>query len=120
MDRNYYVAYVWKQGVRHVIVYLESGYAIHMTPADGVQITSIKHASKGRRIKWKRRVGLNVSDQEILNRAARLANNRTYSASTYNCEDFKEELLGHAPSSTTRNIILGGLFAFGLYKALKT
>lgn len=120
MNRNYHVAYVWKQGVRHVIVYLESGYAIHMTPADGVQITGIEHASKGRKIKWKQRAGLNVSDQEILNRAARLANYRTYSASTYNCEDFKEELLGHAPSSTTRNIILGGLLAFGLYKALKT
>lgn len=120
MSRYYHIAYVWKQGVRHVIVYLESGYAIHMTPADGVQITSIEHASKGRKIKWKRRIGANVSDQEILNRAARLANFRTYSAGAYNCEDFKEELLGHTPSSATRNMILGGLFALVIYKALKT
>ena len=120
MTRNYPIAYVWKQGVRHVIVYLESGYAIHMTPAHGIQITTLEKASKGRKIKWKTRSGLNVSDQEILNRAARLANYRTYSVSKYNCEDFKEELLGRPPSSNTRNIILGGLLAFGLYKALKT
>jgi len=91
-----------------------------MTPANGVEITTIEKASKGRNIRWKKRQGLNASDQEILNRAAILANYRSYSASTYNCEDFKEELLGHPPKSVTRNIILGGIFAIGLYGALKT
>ena len=120
MSRCYHIAYVWKQGVRHVIVYLESGYAIHLTPDNGVEITNLEQASKGRKIKWKRRVGMDVSDQQILNRALRLANMRTYSASAYNCEDFKEELLGHSARSVTREIILGSLFALVLFKALKT
>jgi len=120
MNRYYHIAYVWKQGVRHVIVYLESGYAIHLTPTNGVEITNLDQASKGRKIKWKRRSGMNVSDQHILNRAMMLANMRTYSASTYNCEDFKEELLGHPARSVTREIILGSLIAVVLFKALKT
>jgi len=123
MTRDYLIATVWKQCVRHVIVYLESSYAIHITPENGIEITSFNNAAKGRKASWKTRTGPYMSDQQVIDRAIALSRSKKYSLSTYNCEDFKEELLGHPPSSETRDaIIIGGMVlavAYILSNALK-
>lgn len=117
MTREFWIANVRKQGVKHVIVYLDSGYAIHLTPS-GVEITTLDLATKGRPIKWTKRMGLNLSDAEILQRAKWFQATKKYSAATYNCQDFKEELLGHPPKSDTRTLLLGVALFLGAWVAL--
>lgn len=119
MTREYLIAKVWKANVRHEIPYLESGYAIHNTPENDVQITNLLDATKGREIEWTTLTGPFMSDQEIINRALILKEVRKYSATSYNCEDFARELLGLVRSSPTRNrIFVGGLIAAAVVGAI--
>jgi len=117
MTREFWIANVRKQGVKHVIVYLESGHAIHLTPS-GVEITTLELATKGRPIKWTKRSGLSLPDAAILQRAKWFQATKKYSAAKYNCQDFKEELLGHPPKSDTRTLLLGVALILGTLVAL--
>lgn len=111
MTRDYSIAKVWKGSVQHEILYLESGSAIHMTPDKDIEITHLQAATKGRDIEWTTLTGPYMSDYEVIDRANALKEQRMYSLSTYNCEDFTRELIGLVRSSPTRDKFIIGGFA---------
>ena len=83
-----------------------------------VHITTLELATKGRTIKWTKRRRLNLTDAEIIQRAKWFQATKKYSASSYKCQDFKEELLGHPPKSDTRTLLLGVALILGTLVAL--
>ena len=114
MHRDYTIASVWKRGVRHVIVTLDCGVALHCTPERNVQIDALLTALDGRCPNWTTVRGPWMSDDEIVARARALQATRTYSVHKYNCEDFMHELLGLDRGSPTRDTILAAGALAGL------
>ena len=100
---NYRIIAVEKSGVWHKILDLGNGFGIHNTPDKGIVIEPIADITNGRKYWVCERVASHFSDSQLIQRAQFLAANRKYRATSYNCEDFIEELIGNAPKSKQRN-----------------
>lgn len=114
MQRDYHIATVMKHGVRHVILVLDGGIALHCTPENDVEITALTSVLNDRKPIWKTLQAPWVSDQDLVTKARMLQGVRRYCLYRYNCEDFLHELIGIDRGSPTRNIVLAAAALTGI------
>ena len=119
MQRDYNIATIRKHGVRHVVLVLDNGLALHCTPENHVQIDTLSSVLNGREPEWKTLTAPWFSDSDLVCRARTLQAKRQYSIHRYNCEDFLHELIGLDRGRPTRNkmlvaVAIAGIAAFAV------